>query len=365
VTGGALPNGLTLAVSGTLSGTPTQTGTFSFTARVADSGTGSTASRGFTIAIQQGSLRISTESLPPGFQGFAYSEQLQAVGGPPPYTWAVVSGTLPAGLTLTSAGLLQGTPTATGSANIRVRVTDNAGAIDARDLTVAVGQPIGSLSLSGAAGTVDPAQQLPLTLRLSSAYPLAVSGTLNLAFAPAGVMPADDPAVQFSTGGRTVTFVFPANSTTAVFQSPLMLVTGTVTGTISITGRIQNGPPNASLASSTVRSLAPQITSITAGRVTEGLRVQITGYSPERRVTEVEFGFDVRVSSGTQRVNLSRSVEPEFGNWYSSPASQPFGSTFLFEQMFTVQGDAAAIEGVTVTLKNTQGSTTSQRVAIP
>jgi hypothetical protein len=93
--------------------------------------------------------------------------------------------------------------------------------------------------------------------------------------------------------------------------------------------------------------------------------VQAIGFSSERRVTDAQFGFDVRSANGMERVNLTKVVEPEFSSWYQSSTSTPFGSTFLFEQMFAIQGDSNAVEGVTLTLANGQGSTTSARIPIP
>jgi hypothetical protein len=264
-------------------------------------------------------------------------------------------------LALTPAGALQGVPTATGSVTVRIRVTDSGGASDARDFTLAVGPAVSAASLTGAPGQTNPAQQLPLGLSLSSVYPFALSGTLTLSFSPTSVMPADDPAVQFSTGGRTVNFTIPANTANATFPSQLMLMTGTVAGTITITGGFNNGPSGLAFASVGVRSMAPQISGIVASRVSGGLRVQVSGYSSERRVTRADFVFDVRTSNGIERVTLTKTVEADFGNWYQSAASQPFGSTFFFEQLFTVQGDTTLIEGVTMTLTNGQGSTSSSR----
>src|SRR5262249_24104211 len=84
------------------------------------------------------------------------------------------------------------------------------------------------------------------------------------------------------------------------------------------------------------------------------LRVQVTGYSPERQVINVDFGFDVKTSSGTQRVTLSRGVQPDFDGWYKSSASSAFGSSFVFEQLFNVQGDNSMINAVTVSLTSGQ-----------
>jgi len=135
-----------------------------------------------------------------------------------------------------------------------------------------------------------------------------------------------------------------------------MLMTGTVSGTIVVKANIQNGVTDVPIKTVTIPATIPKLTNITAVRISGGLRVQATGYSPERRVNNVDFAFDVKTSSGTQRVTLSRSVQTEFDTWYRSGASSAFGSTFTFEQMFTVQGDSSGINGVTVTLTNGQGS---------
>jgi len=74
----------------------------------------------------QNPVAISTTSLADGTVGSAYSQTLVATGGTAPYTWAVSSGTLPAGLSLSAAGVISGTPTAAASASFTVGVTDSA-----------------------------------------------------------------------------------------------------------------------------------------------------------------------------------------------------------------------------------------------
>jgi hypothetical protein len=63
-------------------------------------------------------------------------------------------------------------------------------------------------------------------------------------------------------------------------------------------------------------------------------------------------------------VDLSRSVQSEFDTWYRSAASASFGSSFVFEQLFTVQGDVTMIDSVTVGLTNSQGSGSSTAVKV-
>ncbi|MHC4715029.1 MAG: putative Ig domain-containing protein, partial [Planctomycetota bacterium] len=71
-------------------------------------------------------LEITTTSLPNGTVDVAYSETLAATGGVTPYTWSVISGSLPSGLSLASStGVISGTPTTEETANFTVQVTDS------------------------------------------------------------------------------------------------------------------------------------------------------------------------------------------------------------------------------------------------
>jgi len=82
---------------------------------------------------------ISTASpLPGGTVGTAYSQALAATGGTSPYSWSVSAGTLPAGLSLSPAGVLSGTPTAQGGYNFTVRVTGNNGASSTKPLSLTI-----------------------------------------------------------------------------------------------------------------------------------------------------------------------------------------------------------------------------------
>ena len=86
----------------------------------------------------------TTSPLPPGFSGVAYSHTFAASGGSPPYTWSVISGALPSGLTLSSPGTITGTPTTPVTSNFTVRVTDStsSSATQAFRLTISPGLTI-------------------------------------------------------------------------------------------------------------------------------------------------------------------------------------------------------------------------------
>ncbi len=74
----------------------------------------------------QSSLQIETSTVPTGTQMVPYTQtQLIAAGGTAPLTWSIQAGALPAGLTLSTAGLLSGTPTSAGNSAVTVQVTDS------------------------------------------------------------------------------------------------------------------------------------------------------------------------------------------------------------------------------------------------
>jgi uncharacterized protein (TIGR03437 family) len=134
---GALPAGMSFASTGRLTGTPTQAGLFPLVMRVTDA-----LAESFTIAVtlrvDSPVLQIATTSLRGAATGAGYAQNLTAVGGAPPYAWRLVSGTLPAGMTLTPSGTLSGWATSAGAASFVLGVTDALGASAQRNYTLEV-----------------------------------------------------------------------------------------------------------------------------------------------------------------------------------------------------------------------------------
>ena len=116
------PPGLTLSPAGVLSGTPTSTGTFQFIIQVTDSNNNVTS---FQYSVTINSLpSVSTMSpLPNGPIGVPYSQQIAATGGVPPYTFSMNNN--PPGITITPAGVLNGTPTKAGTFDFNIGVIDS------------------------------------------------------------------------------------------------------------------------------------------------------------------------------------------------------------------------------------------------
>lgn len=134
---GSLPTGLTLnASTGVLSGTPSVAGTYNFTVRVTDD-LSLTASQGYSVVIAA-TLNITKTTLTAGTVGSAYIANITTAGGFAPYTYTLVSGALPAGLELDTAGGLNGTPSTSGSSTFSIQVTDSLGATDTQAYTLTI-----------------------------------------------------------------------------------------------------------------------------------------------------------------------------------------------------------------------------------
>jgi hypothetical protein len=262
---------------------------------------------------------------------------------------------------MTTGGLIQGTPTQVESQNFDVTVTDSRSVFSTKTFTLVVDPPLSLLSAPSLPASATATQQLPLAVSLAAPYPSALSGVLTLTFSSKAEVPSDDPMTQFSNGSRTVNFTIPAGSTNAVFTSPVMVLIGTVAGTVTLTANIDNGASGLPVATVDVPVSAPKVTNFVVQTTAQGLDLIITGYSTPRRVTSVDFLFQVKSGGKTQTITLSRDVDSQFAAWYQNPASSAFGSAFSFTQVVTIQGNAT-IQSVTVTLKNAQGSTSSAAV---
>jgi hypothetical protein len=113
-----------------------------------------------------GPISVTTTSLPNGQMGHAYSATLAATGGKAPLSWAVSTGTLPAGLTLASDGAISGTPTATAAATpITFTVSDSSAPALTQSVTLklSVSPTAITVSVSPVRAAVAVTQPLPLT----------------------------------------------------------------------------------------------------------------------------------------------------------------------------------------------------------
>jgi hypothetical protein len=144
---GALPSGLTFdGATGVISGTPTVTGSFPITVTATDTGSSGlgapfSVAENYTLTIAAPTIVINPVTLTGATAGTAYNQSLSASGAIAPYSYAVTAGALPAGLTLSTGGVLSGTATASGSFNFTVTAADAHGQTGSRAYTFVVAVP--------------------------------------------------------------------------------------------------------------------------------------------------------------------------------------------------------------------------------
>lgn len=277
-----------------------------------------------------------------------------------------------AGFTVTFA------PLALGSASGTLR-------IDTQSFTLSgAANPPAALpeyAFSGASGALEAAQQPAVGLSLNNTYALAVSGILTLNFT--SDVFANDPAVQFSSGGRTVAFTIPAGSRQAVFPNnatQIRIQTGTVAGTISVVpsftttqGAIDLTPATPAALNLTVAQTAPRLSSVVvSAKTATGFTLLVSGYATGRAITQMEFQFTPVSGENLGAAKVTIPVEPTFNAWYQSSASAAYGSQFTATVPFTLAGEvrntsqvtslADAIQSVSVTLTNRQGVSSASSV---
>jgi hypothetical protein len=146
---GTLPPGLTLGTDGSLSGTPTQVGTFSFFVTPTDSAQKPVKGPALPVQVMINAapplVLYASPAPPPGIDGSFYGPfNFNATGGLLPLHWSITGGNLPPGLTLgANDGSLTGTPTRLGTSNFTVMVADSAAmpAQSSLSFSVTIGAP--------------------------------------------------------------------------------------------------------------------------------------------------------------------------------------------------------------------------------
>ncbi len=134
----AAPSWLSLdSATGVLSGTPDAAGDYTFTVRVADSATRTTAEQEVHLAAGR-AVQLGAGSLADGTVDQAYSQSLPVIGDFRPFSWELSSGALPPGLELSGSGVIFGTPARSGAYSFSIGVTDAQGRKDTRAYAIQI-----------------------------------------------------------------------------------------------------------------------------------------------------------------------------------------------------------------------------------
>lgn len=235
IVSGAPPAGMTFnTATGALTGTPSASGTFPFSVQATDSSTGPgtpfSATNNYSLVVNAPPVIIvlSPSTLPNGTSGVNYSQTMVATGGVGPYTFAITSGALPNGITLSSAGVLSGAPTQAGAFNFTVTATDDLGMKGTQAYTLVINQAVPVAVNDAAATLANQAVTIPVTVNDGGIITsIAVTSTpLHGAVAVNGLNAVYTPAANFfGTDIFTYTVTGPggtsAPATVTITVSPL------------------------------------------------------------------------------------------------------------------------------------------------
>ena len=189
---GTTPPGLSIdPVTGVISGTPSTSGSYTFTVKVEDNTSPTKLSLTRNLTLNVGVVSVAGVTLKEWTQGIDYGvaplQKLSAAGGTPPYTWSH-TGTLPTGVTLSAAGVLTGVPTQSGKFTFTAIATDSAGASASKHLNVTINPPLTFNVTTLANGNVDSSYSQTVTLS---------GGTPPNIMSVTGALP---PGLSFNTG---------------------------------------------------------------------------------------------------------------------------------------------------------------------
>ena len=349
VVDGSLPLGLTLSdATGVISGKPTATGTSTFTLK-AENTYGEDTKR-FIITITEFALSpvITTAILPNGYVGSAYSETLDVLGSAP-IRWSVVSGSLPAGLSL-SGNTIQGTPTTVGISIFSVRAT-NSGGIDTRELSIIVTETsiapiITNANLPDSYLNANYNQLLYATGSAPITWSIA-SGSL-----PAGLILSDDTILGTPTTVGTSTFALRAtNSAGSNTKQFSITITEAAIAPVISTASLPNSNVGALYMQMLTATGSTPITWTLIGELPDGLN--LSGYTISGTPTKVgtsTFSIRAENSIGSSTRQFSISISPAAFTSTPGTISNPAnGASFIHSNKF-VTLHAISLNGVSLTI---------------
>jgi hypothetical protein len=276
ISAGSLPPGLSLnPTTGIITGTPTTAGTYNFTAKVTDKN-GSTDTATCSITITGSTINLDCGACGSGKAtvGVAYSSQLVVTGGTAPFKYSLVSGTLPPGVTLSSAGVISGKPTTAGTFTFTSKVVDAKGNTDTQQCTIVVtGTPI-NLDCATSCGT--------------SSY-TSVGSSYSAALKVSGGI----PGYTFSIVSGSLPPGVTLNTTTGVISG-----TPTTAGTYTFTSKVKDSKGNTDTQTCTI-VVSPSALNLLCGTCGNSRATAGTGYSATMSVTGGTPNYTYSIVSGS------------------------------------------------------------------
>jgi hypothetical protein len=310
LTSGSLPTGVTLnPVTGAVSGTPTTVGTYSFAVSASDAHGDAATSATYSLVVSYPAMQITTATLPAGYIGSSYpSTVLAATGGAgvgSNYAWTVASGSsLPAGLSLSTAGVISGTPSGSAATtNAMLMVTDSTSSLSAT-VTLPI-QIKAAVSISattfptGYVGSAYSATQLTAT---GGSGNYSTWSLVNGSSLPAGLSLSSVGVITGTPSGSAGTSNFTVRVTDSASNTATASFSITIAAGVSITSStsLADGYPGTAYSSITLAATGGTNSysdwSVISGAVPSGMNLSTIGVLSGIPATAGSYAFTVRVT---------------------------------------------------------------------
>jgi hypothetical protein len=270
---GTLPPGVSQSASGALTGTPSSVGSYGPIAITLSDGYRSASTTPATFTVSYPGLAVAG-SPPAANLGVAYSSQLTPTGGSGSgYVFSLASGTLPTGLTLSSGGLISGTPSATGS--------------------------FGPFTVSLLDGASNTALSAPFSINVVDDAPLSITWTPQTSYVRGDAV----VATTTPSGGVPASYAF-SSSGTLPPGTALDTSSGAITGTATAVGTygpvtvtVTDGLRTATTSPVTFTVAYPALAISGSPAATALIG---TGYSASYSATGGDGAFTFSIGSGTK-----------------------------------------------------------------
>jgi hypothetical protein len=346
VTSGSLPSGISLSSAGSLSGTDSasgQAGSYSFTVTATDHA-GLTGSANYTLVVAAPTITLSSLTNPTGET--SDTQSVTASGGQASYSYVVTSGSLPTGLSLSSAGAFSGSPSAAGTFGFTITATDAHSYTGSQSYSLTPVAPTFTLTPSTLpTATIYTAYSQALTTSGGvSAYSYSETGTLpsGITLSSAGVLSGTDSAAS-QAGSYPVT-VTSTDADGFSRTKSYTLVVGAPTITLSSLANPTGETTYSQLASAS-GGQASYTYALTSGTLPTGLNLNTsTGGFTGTETAPGTFGFTITATdahgyTGSQ----SYSLTPGAPTFTFSPSTLSSATVYTaYSQALTTSGGVSA-----------------------
>jgi hypothetical protein len=225
---------------------------------------------------------------------------------------------------------------------------------------VGLSPPFSTLEILLDSGAMVSGRQSSVQVRLTEPAPTSGSGTLRMSFVPSDPSVADDPAVLFMNGERSIAMSASKGKSTLLLDGAesARFQTGTTVGEIRFTVELGDSRSEAGV------TLPPAAVSIDSGissKTQTGIDVRVNGFDNTRTVSTVLFQFFDTSGRSLTPDPISVNVANSFRGYFSGTQ---IGGLFSLSATFPVAGDPSLLGAVEVQFVNVSGPSTTHRIEL-